>query len=101
MFLVNWAMGVKDCTSWMKRPKLYCSQHSDEGPRVTHTSSMEQNVLDSIRRNPSTSVRAVTSAEGGSRNIVHRVLQREGYRTAVLNLWPTEPFLSGPVTVDC
>ncbi|GFU79889.1 hypothetical protein TNCV_577691 [Trichonephila clavipes] len=25
MFLVNWAMGVKGCTSWMKHPELYYS----------------------------------------------------------------------------
>ncbi|GFW63111.1 hypothetical protein TNCV_4454591 [Trichonephila clavipes] len=24
MILVNWAMGVKGCISWMKRPELYC-----------------------------------------------------------------------------
>ncbi|GFU71851.1 RNase H domain-containing protein [Trichonephila clavipes] len=26
MFLVNWAMGVKVCTFWMKRPELYSSR---------------------------------------------------------------------------
>ncbi|GFV43806.1 hypothetical protein TNCV_1658511 [Trichonephila clavipes] len=26
MFLANWAMGVKGCTGWMKRPELYCSR---------------------------------------------------------------------------
>ncbi|GFV11668.1 retrovirus-related Pol polyprotein from transposon 412 [Trichonephila clavipes] len=26
MFLVNWAIGAKGCTSWMKRPELYCSR---------------------------------------------------------------------------
>ncbi|GFX33812.1 hypothetical protein TNCV_3962211 [Trichonephila clavipes] len=26
MFLVNWTMRVKGCTSWMKRSELYCSR---------------------------------------------------------------------------
>ncbi|GFX35193.1 DUF1758 domain-containing protein [Trichonephila clavipes] len=30
MFLVNWAMGVKGCTSCMKRPELYGSSIADE-----------------------------------------------------------------------
>ncbi|GFV13912.1 hypothetical protein TNCV_523891 [Trichonephila clavipes] len=33
MFLVNWTTGAKGCTSWMKRPELYCSRRSERGPR--------------------------------------------------------------------
>ena len=39
---------------------------------------MEQNVLDTVRRNPSARVRAIDTAVGESRNSVHRVLEREG-----------------------
>ncbi|GFW25537.1 hypothetical protein TNCV_1307981 [Trichonephila clavipes] len=27
MFLENWSIGVKGCTSWMKRPELYCARN--------------------------------------------------------------------------
>lgn len=54
------------------------NRHSEGRPRVTRTPRMEQNVLDTVRRNPSASVRAVATAVGESRNSVHRVLQREG-----------------------
>ncbi|GFW02362.1 hypothetical protein TNCV_1732771 [Trichonephila clavipes] len=36
MFLINWAMGAKDCTSWMKCPEIYCSSYTRAfgyGPR--------------------------------------------------------------------
>ena len=39
---------------------------------------MEENVLDTVRRNPSTSVRAVATAVGESGSSVHCVLQCEG-----------------------
>ncbi|GFW21416.1 hypothetical protein TNCV_1532411 [Trichonephila clavipes] len=38
----------------------------------------EQNVLDAVRKNPSSSIRAFAAAVGGPRNSIHRVLQREG-----------------------
>ncbi|GFV58426.1 hypothetical protein TNCV_4036011 [Trichonephila clavipes] len=44
---------------------------------VTRTSSTEQNVVDTVRRNPSTSVRAIAVAKGRSRNSINRVLRRE------------------------
>ncbi|GFU04320.1 transposable element Tc3 transposase [Trichonephila clavipes] len=34
MFLRNWAMGIKGCTSWMKRPELYCPRRSEANPQV-------------------------------------------------------------------
>ena len=54
------------------------NRHSDGRPRGTRTPSMEQTVLDTVRRNPSASVRAVATAVGESRTSVHRVLKREG-----------------------
>ncbi|GFW89969.1 hypothetical protein TNCV_3741551 [Trichonephila clavipes] len=45
---------------------------------MIQTPSMEQNVLDVIRSYPSTIVRAVAAAVGGSWRSIHCVLQREG-----------------------
>ncbi|GFV52451.1 hypothetical protein TNCV_2771981 [Trichonephila clavipes] len=39
------------------------SFRGNRGSRVTRTPSMEQNVLDTVRRNPGTSVHAVTAAD--------------------------------------
>ncbi|GFU02401.1 hypothetical protein TNCV_1238861 [Trichonephila clavipes] len=61
-------LGLLGQTSWECESK----------PRVCRTPSMEQNVMDTIRRNPSTSVRATAAAVGGPRSSVHGVLQREG-----------------------
>ncbi|GFX05742.1 hypothetical protein TNCV_3198591 [Trichonephila clavipes] len=54
------------------------NRHNESGPQVTHTSSIEQNVFDSIQRNPSISVRAVAVAVKGSGNGAQGVLKREG-----------------------
>jgi hypothetical protein len=46
-------------------------------PRVTGMPSMEQNMLDAVEKNPSTSVRAIVAAVRESRNNEHRVVQDE------------------------
>ncbi|GFV90815.1 hypothetical protein TNCV_2323841 [Trichonephila clavipes] len=51
---------------------------NENGQRVTQTFSMEQNVLDTVKRNPNISIRAIAVAKRGLRSSVHRVLQREG-----------------------
>ena len=53
------------------------NKYSEGGPRVNLTPRMEENVLDTIRRNPSASVRAVATDFEGSRTSVHRVLKHE------------------------
>ncbi|GFU94016.1 hypothetical protein TNCV_2391051 [Trichonephila clavipes] len=53
------------------------STHSEDGPRVIRIPASYNIVLNAVRRNPSTSVRAVATAVGGSRSSVHRVLQHE------------------------
>ena len=45
---------------------------------MSRTPRMEENVLDTVRRNPSTSIRAIATAVGESRSSVHRVLHCEG-----------------------
>lgn len=61
---------------------------------MTHTASMEQTVLDSVDRNPSTNVRAVTTALKGSRNSLPRVLHDEALHPytlqSVQTLLPTD-----------
>ncbi|GFW05888.1 hypothetical protein TNCV_603601 [Trichonephila clavipes] len=47
--------------------------------RVTRTSSVEQNVLDTVQRKSSTSVREFAAAVGGSWNSVHRGFQLGRY----------------------
>ncbi|GFW30045.1 hypothetical protein TNCV_1593631 [Trichonephila clavipes] len=51
---------------------------SEGGSQVTRTSSIEQNVLDTVRRNPNTSVRAFAAAVVGSRSSAYRVLKLKG-----------------------
>ncbi|GFW41283.1 hypothetical protein TNCV_1002761 [Trichonephila clavipes] len=46
-------------------------------------------VLDTVRKNPSTSVRAIAGAVGGSWSNVHRILQREGLLTYHLQRIPS------------
>ncbi|GFT29992.1 DUF4817 domain-containing protein [Trichonephila clavipes] len=54
------------------------NRYNEGGPRGTPTSSIEQNGMNTVRRNLSTSVRAITAAVKGSWSSVHCVLQREG-----------------------
>ncbi|GFX10027.1 hypothetical protein TNCV_4101661 [Trichonephila clavipes] len=37
MFPLNWAMGIKGCTSWMKRSELYGSQSATAGSDVVQS----------------------------------------------------------------
>ncbi|GFV93719.1 hypothetical protein TNCV_366201 [Trichonephila clavipes] len=57
----------------------YENRHTESGPRVTRTPSMEQNVLDTVLRNSSTSIRLIAAAVGGTRGSVHRVLTHEDF----------------------
>lgn len=63
-------------------------------PRLSRTPSMEQNVLDIVGSNPSTSVRNIAAAIRGSRSTVHRVLRLEGlhpyHLQRVPSLLPTD-----------
>ncbi|GFW68528.1 hypothetical protein TNCV_3300701 [Trichonephila clavipes] len=60
---------------------------------MTLTPSLEQNVSDTVRRNPCTGVRAEAAVVGESQSSVHRVLKIEGlypyYLQKVLSLLPT------------
>ncbi|GFU45030.1 uncharacterized protein TNCV_4235271 [Trichonephila clavipes] len=59
---------------------LLRGNRNNEGElRVTIIPSMEQNVLDTVRWNPNTSIQVIGAVVGGSRSSVHRVLQREGF----------------------
>ncbi|GFX72389.1 hypothetical protein TNCV_1253431 [Trichonephila clavipes] len=49
------------------------NMQSEDGPRATRTSSIDKNVLYTVRRNPNTEV----GVEGGSQSNVYRVLQHE------------------------
>ncbi|GFX53454.1 hypothetical protein TNCV_4652441 [Trichonephila clavipes] len=55
--------------------------HERDSSSQHRTPSIEQNVLVTVRRSPSTSIRAVAAASEESRSSVHRVLQREGLHT--------------------
>ncbi|GFW08585.1 hypothetical protein TNCV_2776061 [Trichonephila clavipes] len=58
---------------------LQSNRSSTDRPRLIRSArALEQNVLDTIRRNLSSIVRVVTAAVGGSRSSVHRTLQCEG-----------------------
>ncbi|GFW74393.1 hypothetical protein TNCV_2412921 [Trichonephila clavipes] len=46
--------------------QIFTNLHHNCGSLVTRTPSMEQNVLNTVLRNPSTSVRAVVAVIGGS-----------------------------------
>ncbi|GFT18319.1 hypothetical protein TNCV_711181 [Trichonephila clavipes] len=46
-------------------------------------------MLDTVRRNPSTSLLAIVAAVGGSRSSVHRVLEREGLQPYYLQRVPS------------
>lgn len=54
------------------------NRHKQGRSWVTRASSMEQNLLDIVWRNPRTSVRTVATDVGGSRSSVHCVLQSAG-----------------------
>lgn len=59
------------------------NRHSKDEPRATRTLTMQQNLLDSFRRNPSNSVRAVATSIRRSLNSVHRVLQVKVYTRTI------------------
>ncbi|GFT06535.1 hypothetical protein TNCV_3356551 [Trichonephila clavipes] len=66
--------------------RVYCKSEGEL--RVTRTPSKKQNVLDTVRRNPSTSVRIVAVSVGGPWSTVHSALQREGLHPYYLQRIP-------------
>ncbi|GFV45105.1 hypothetical protein TNCV_3339501 [Trichonephila clavipes] len=70
---------------------LYDVIGSEGGPQVTRIPSMKQNVLNTVRKDPITSVRAIGVVVGGSQSSVHRALQREGLHPYNLQIVPPQP----------
>ena len=73
--------------------------HSKKGPRELQIPSFEKKLLNTIRKNPSTSVRAIDAAVRESESGVHSVLQNEGLCPCHLQRVPSLLLADHPVRV--